>query len=145
MLLAGRRINDRMGVYAASKLVREMIRQDIKIKGSRVLVMGLTFKENCPDLRNTRVVDIIAELKGNGVRVDVHDPWADAAQAQKEYGLDLVENPQSRRYDGLILAVAHTAFHMMGAEKIKTFGITALSPLLDIKGILPKSEGIFRL
>lgn len=145
MLLAGRRINDRMGVYAASKLVREMIRQDIKIKGSRVLIMGLTFKENCPDLRNTRVVDIIAELRDHGIKVDVHDPWADAAQAQKEYGLNLVENPQSRRYDGLILAVAHTAFHVMGAEIIKKFGMTALSPILDIKGILPKGEGIFRL
>lgn len=148
VVLAGRRINDGMGAYVATKLVREMIRQDIKIKGSRVLVMGLTFKENCPDLRNTRVVDIIDELQRYGINVDVHDTWADAAEAREEYGLDLIETPQAGTYDGVMLAVAHDVFRDTGSETIvrlcrgHTQGNYAI---LDIKGILGKGVGISQL
>ena len=148
VVLAGRRINGGMGAYVATKLVREMIRQDIKIKGSRVLVMGLTFKENCPDLRNTRVVDIIDELQSYGINVDVHDSWADAAEAREEYGLDLIETPQAGTYDGVMLAVAHDVFRDTGSETIARLcrghkqGNYAI---LDIKGILGKGVGISQL
>jgi len=145
VVLAGRRINDGMGAYLATKLLREMIRKEIKIKGSRVLVMGLTFKENCPDLRNTRVVDIIVELQGYGIEVDVYDPWADAAEAKSEYGLDLVKTPVSGTYDGLILAVAHMEFRDMGGEAIRALCVQEMAPIFDIKGLMPRAKDIFRL
>ena len=110
VILAGRRINDGMGAYVAGQLVKAMLKRRIQVDGARVLVLGLTFKENCPDLRNTRVVDVVSELQDYGIQVDVHDPWTNADEARHEYGLDLVQTPQDGGYDGIILAVAHDQF-----------------------------------
>ncbi|SEK69985.1 UDP-N-acetyl-D-galactosamine dehydrogenase [Roseovarius nanhaiticus] len=136
VVLAGRRINDGMGAYFAGKLVREMIAKDVKVRGARVLVMGLTFKENCPDLRNTRVVDIIAELEGYGIKVDVHDPWVDRDEAMAEYGLNMVDTPEKAAYDALMLAVAHDVFREMGATALHEFCHAEDAPVVDIKGVL---------
>ena len=117
VILAGRRINDGMGAYVASQLVKAMLKRRVHVDGARVLILGLTFKENCPDLRNTRVVDVVAELRDYGVHVDVHDPWVDAADVQKEYGLALVTTPEPEAYDGVILAVAHDSYREAGATR----------------------------
>jgi len=122
VILAGRRINDGMGAYVAGQLVKTMLKRRIQIDGSRVLVLGLTFKENCPDLRNTRVVDVVAELRDYGVVVDVHDPWVDPAEAQKEYGLALVESPEPQAYDGVVLAVAHDSYRDAGITALRKYG-----------------------
>jgi UDP-N-acetyl-D-glucosamine/UDP-N-acetyl-D-galactosamine dehydrogenase len=122
VILAGRRINDAMGAYVASQMVKALLKRRIQVDGARVLVLGLTFKENCPDLRNTRVVDVVAELREYGVIVDVHDPWADPASAQHEYGLDLTTAPQPGTYDGIILAVAHEVYREKGAAAIRELG-----------------------
>ncbi|MCZ8172921.1 MAG: Vi polysaccharide biosynthesis UDP-N-acetylglucosamine C-6 dehydrogenase TviB, partial [Brevundimonas sp.] len=121
VILAGRRMNDGIGVYVAGQLVKAMIARRIQVDGARVLVMGLTFKENCPDSRNTRVVDVIAELKSFGCVVDVHDPWVNADEARTEYGLELVETPSPGSYDALVLAVAHRQFREAGAETFRSF------------------------
>lgn len=145
VVLAGRRINDGMGAYVAGKLVRQMIHEDLKIKGSKVLVMGLTFKENCPDLRNTRVVDVIAELESYGIVVDVYDPWADADEARKEYNIELIEPPQEEGYDAMILTVAHTEFRNLTVDAIRKLGVQKFPPILDIKGVMPDGKGISRI
>ncbi|WP_416916230.1 MAG: Vi polysaccharide biosynthesis UDP-N-acetylglucosamine C-6 dehydrogenase TviB [Roseicyclus sp.] len=121
VILAGRRINDGMGAYVASQMVRALIKKGISVLGARVLVLGLTFKENCPDLRNTRVVDVINELRSYGVDVDVHDPWVDHEAAIHEYGIEMCD-AQGHEYDGIIMAVAHDEFKKMGAEGIRSFG-----------------------
>lgn len=144
VVLAGRRINDAMGTYVANRLVREMIVRDITIKGARVLVLGLTFKENCPDLRNTRVVDIISELEDYGMTVDSHDPWASAEEAQHEYDIALVE-PEESTYDAIVLAVAHDEYRTMGLSGIRKFMRSAASPLFDLKGILDDRSETIRL
>ncbi len=144
VVLAGRRINDAMGNYVANRLVREMIVRDIAIKGARVLVLGLTFKENCPDLRNTRVVDIIAELEGYGMTVDSHDPWASADEARHEYGIALVD-PAEAAYDAIILAVAHDEYRASGLPGIMKFARSEQSPLFDLKGILNDRDATIRL
>jgi UDP-N-acetyl-D-galactosamine dehydrogenase len=144
VVLAGRRINDGMGAYVVSRTVREMIARDIAIKGARVLVMGLTFKENCPDLRNTRVVDILAELDGYGMQVDVHDPWVDADEAQREYGLTMTPTPQTGAYDAVIVAVAHQEF--MASDAVAVTDYTKPEAVIfDVKAVLPRAEGILRL
>jgi UDP-N-acetyl-D-glucosamine/UDP-N-acetyl-D-galactosamine dehydrogenase len=143
VVLAGRRINDGMGAYVASRLVREMINRDIPVKGSRVLVMGLTFKENCPDLRNTRVVDVISELKDFGINVDVHDPWANATEAMAEYGIKLVE-PKNAVYDGVVVAVGHKEF-CSGRSEILNAVDTENSIIFDLKGILKENQSTIRL
>src|SRR5690606_9322979 len=109
VILAGRRTNDGMGAYVANEVIRLMLRKGINPVGARILVLGLAFKENCPDLRNTRVVDIIRELQGYNARVDVHDPWVDAGEATREYGVALT-TPQPGIYDSIVLAVNHDAF-----------------------------------
>ena len=144
VILAGRRINDVMGGYIARELIKEMIRRDAHIMGARVLVMGLTFKENCPDLRNTKVVDIIAELKSYGADVDVWDPWVDSAEAHEEYGLDLVAQPQAGAYDAIVLAVAHKEFIEMGADAIRALGKAGLI-VFDVKSALPLGKAELRL
>ena len=103
IILAGRRINDGMGAYVAGQLVKAMLKRRLQVDGARVLILGLTFKENCPDLRNTRVIDVIAELREYGVHVDVHDPWVDAAEASRNMGWTLITTPEPRAYDGVIL------------------------------------------
>jgi UDP-N-acetyl-D-galactosamine dehydrogenase len=144
MILAGRRINDNMGQYVVSQLIKNMINADINPKSSRVLILGLTFKENCPDLRNTRVVDIVSELKTYGSTVDVHDPWVDAAEAQSEYGIDLVAEPEAGAYDAIVIAVGHHQFVSLGADGIRSFGKPS-SLVYDIKYVLPQGAADDRL
>lgn len=145
IVLAGRRINDAMGEYVAMKLVREMVRRNIDMRSARVLVLGLTFKENTPDLRNTRVVDIIHELTSFGVDVDVHDPWADAGEAVEEYGIELVESPDKGRYDAIVLAVGHINFQELGINGIRSFGLKDACVVYDLKSILPRGAADLRL
>lgn len=136
MILAGRRINDNMALYVADRILRLMMRAGIQVRGSRVLVLGLTFKENCPDIRNTKVVDLVRELADVGVQVDVHDPWVDAAEAQAEYGIAPVAEPAAGAYDAVVLAVAHREFRALGAAGVRAFGAET-SVVYDIKHILP--------
>jgi UDP-N-acetyl-D-galactosamine dehydrogenase len=144
MILAGRRINDNMGQYVVSQLIKNMIAANISPKSSRVLVLGLTFKENCPDLRNTRVVDIVSELGTYGATVDVHDPWVSPAEAKAEYGIDLVINPEASAYDAVLIAVGHRQFEALGAEGIRRFGKPS-SLVYDIKYVLPQGAADDRL
>ena len=136
MILAGRRINDNMSLYVASQVVKKMLTKEIQPSGARVLVLGLTFKENCPDLRNTKVVDIVSELASYGMHIDVHDPWVDAAEARNEYGLDLIDTPDQGAYDAVIIAVAHDEFRALGVDGIHAF-CKDPSVLYDIKYVLP--------
>ncbi|TQQ01100.1 Vi polysaccharide biosynthesis UDP-N-acetylglucosamine C-6 dehydrogenase TviB, partial [Vibrio cholerae] len=144
MILAGRRLNDGMGQYVVSQLVKKMLKKRIHVEGANVLVMGLTFKENCPDLRNTKVVDIISELKDYNINVDIIDPWCSSAEAQHEYGLSLCEQPKINHYDAIIMAVAHGAFREMGAEVIRALGKEECV-LYDLKYILDKQNVDMRL
>lgn len=145
IILAGRRLNDSMGAYVASQLVKAMTKKGLPVKGARVLVMGLTFKENTPDLRNTRVVDIIAELEDYGIVVDVHDPWADPDDARAHCGFDLVAEPDAEAYDGIVLAVAHRQFKALDAAAIRRFGRSGGCVLYDLKNVLPKGTSDLRL
>lgn len=144
IILAGRRLNDGMGAYVASQLVKAMLKKRIHVEGSRVLVLGLTFKENCPDLRNTKVVDIIRELQEYGVRVDCYDPWINPDEAQHEYGITPVTSLENSTYDGVVLAVAHKQFAEMGVERIRELG-RAEHVLYDLKYVLPRSASDIRL
>lgn len=146
IILAGRRLNDGMGAYVVSQLVKAMMRRKIQVDGARILVMGLTFKENCPDLRNTRVVDIVAELKEYNCQVDVFDPWISAAEAEREYGINPINTLPSGDgcYDGIVLAVAHHQFKEMGAKAIRALGKKA-HVLYDLKYILPAEATDLRL
>ncbi|MEH8021242.1 Vi polysaccharide biosynthesis UDP-N-acetylglucosamine C-6 dehydrogenase TviB [Rheinheimera metallidurans] len=144
VILAGRRINDSMGRYVVSELVKAMIKRSIQVNGAKVLVMGLTFKENCPDIRNTKVVDILTELKEYGVQADVYDPWVDSAAAEHEYGITLINQPQQNTYDGVILAVGHKQFKDLGAAGIRA--LTKVdSVLYDLKYVLSAAESDLRL
>ena len=136
MILAGRRINDNMSLYVASQVVKLMLKKSIQPSSAKVLILGLAFKENCPDVRNTKVVDIVSELASYGASVDVHDPWCDAKEAKHEYDLDLVADPNKGAYDVVIIAVAHDEFRALGADGIKAFG-KETSVLYDIKYVLP--------
>ena len=144
IILAGRRLNDNMGAYVANQLIKAMIKSRIHIEGSRVLVMGLTFKENCPDLRNTRVVDIVAELQDYHCTVDVYDPWVSVAEAEQEYAISPVEHPDVAAYDGIILAVAHHQFKAMGVLAIRGFG-RSNHVLYDLKYLFPADATDMRL
>ncbi len=137
VILSGRRINDGMGSHVAQRVIKLMIQRRIHVAQSKVLVLGLAFKENCPDLRNTRVVDVIAELRSYHADVDVYDPWADAAEARHEYGLDLVDAPASGQYDAIILAVAHRQFIEMGAARVRALGKPGCV-VFDVKQVLPR-------
>lgn len=144
IILAGRRLNDSMGVYVVAQLVKAMTKKRLQVEGARVLVMGLTFKENCPDLRNTRVVDIVAELKDYNCEVDVYDPWVDAAEAQHEYEVTPISAPKPGNYDAIILAVAHQQFKEMGAAAIRALG-KPNAVLYDLKYVLDPQESDLRL
>ncbi|MCG9544441.1 Vi polysaccharide biosynthesis UDP-N-acetylglucosamine C-6 dehydrogenase TviB [Vibrio sp. Isolate33] len=144
MILAGRRLNDGMGQYVVSQLVKAMMKKRIHVEGANVLVMGLTFKENCPDLRNTKVVDIVAELKEYNINVDIVDPWCSNVEAQHEYGLTLSEEPQQGDYDAIIMAVSHDEFKAMGVNKIRALGKPA-HVLYDLKYVLDKESVDMRL
>lgn len=137
MILAGRRINDNMGIYVAGSVVRLMVLKGILLPQSRILIMGITFKENCPDVRNTRVVDVIAELQTYGATVDVYDPWASSAEVEEEYGVHITNDlPGKGQYDGIVIAVAHREFAAMKPEDIRALG-KSIHVLYDIKNVLP--------
>jgi len=144
IILAGRRLNDGMGAYVVAQLVKTMSRKRIHSDGARVLVMGLTFKENCPDLRNSRVIDVIQELQNYHAQVDVYDPWVDAKEAQHEYGITPITAPQPGAYDAIILAVAHRQFKDLGIEKIRSFGKDP-HVIYDIKYLFPADQTDMRL
>lgn len=145
LILAGRRLNDSMGEYVASQLVKAMTKKGLAILGARVLILGLTFKENTPDLRNSRVTDIIRELEDYGIRVDVHDPWADPTEALREYGVALVREPSAGDYDGLVVAVAHQQFKELQAARIRAFGKPGGHVLYDLKYVLSQDDSELRL
>jgi UDP-N-acetyl-D-galactosamine dehydrogenase len=136
MILAGRRINDSMAQYVVAQVIKRMLRSRIQPLDSKVLVLGLAFKENCPDVRNTKVVDIVAELTAYGAKVDVWDPWVDPEEARREYGIDMIHAPRERAYDVVILAVAHDEFRNLGSDGIRAF-CNPNSILYDIKYVLP--------
>lgn len=136
MILAGRRLNDNMGSYVVSQVVKLMLKKRLHISGARILIMGLTFKENCPDLRNTRVTDMIGELTDYGAEIDVFDPWVDKDEAVQEYGIRPIEQPDNHRYDAIILAVKHRQFVELGIDRIRAYGKTE-HVLYDIKYTFP--------
>lgn len=144
MVLAGRRINDGMGAYIASQFVKAMLKRQIRVKGARVLIMGLTFKENCPDLRNTRVTDIINELADYNIELEVYDPWVDSQAARDEYAIEVVNELQADSYDGVILAVGHREFIAMGSERICALG-RKNRVIYDLKNMLPIEASELRL
>lgn len=144
IILAGRRLNDSMGSYVVAQLVKAMTKKRIQVDGARVLVMGLTFKENCPDLRNTRVIDIFTELKEYNCAVDVYDPWVTVEAAQKEYGITPIAEANTGTYDAILLAVAHRQFKDMGGAAIRALG-KPTSVLYDLKYVLSAQESDLRL
>ncbi len=139
IILAGRRLNDNMGYYIVSQVVKLMLNRRIHVNEAKILMMGLTFKENCPDLRNTRVVDMIKELNSYGAKVDVYDPWVDGKETQHEYGITPIDQPRPNTYDAIILAVKHDQFVQMGEEKIRALG-KENHVLYDIKYVLSSDK-----
>src|SRR5690606_26759695 len=139
MTLAGRRINDNMSIYVAERITQLMIRKRIHVKGARIPVMGLTCKENCPDIRTSKVVDVIRELQKFGAKVDVYDPWVDAKEAEHEYGIKPIRAPSKGKYDAIVLAVGHQQFRDMGISAIRAL---ARKPhvLYDIKYVFPADK-----
>lgn len=144
VILAGRRLNDGMGAYVVAQMVKAMTRKGIQINSARVLVMGLAFKENCPDLRNTRVIDIVNELKEYNCIVDIYDPWVSINESFAEYGVTPISHPNPDTYDGLILAVAHEQFRKMGARNIRKLG-KSNNILYDLKYVLSADDSDLRL
>ena len=144
IILAGRRLNDSMGEHVAMRVVKLMISRNIQPSGARVLVLGLTFKENCPDVRNTKVADVVRELKSFGCKVDVHDPWASSAEAEHEYGISLIEQPKAGTYDAIVVAVAHKEYVELGVNGIRRLG-SPNTVVFDIKHVLPKEASDGRL
>ncbi|WP_180011071.1 Vi polysaccharide biosynthesis UDP-N-acetylglucosamine C-6 dehydrogenase TviB [Acinetobacter sp. YH16055] len=144
IILAGRRLNDGMGAYVVTQLVKAMLKKRIQVEDAKVLILGLSFKENCPDIRNTRIIDIVKELQEYHVNVDVYDPWVDAAEAVHEYGIQPVQMPAQGEYDAVILAVAHEQFKDMGVDAIRALG-KADHVLYDLKYVLSQAESDLRL
>ena len=144
IILAGRRLNDGMGEYNTEKFTRLMTGRRIHVVDSNILVMGLTFKENCPDLRNTRVIDIIYEFKLLNANVEVYDPWIDQQEASKEYGVTMIDEPKKGHYDAIILAVSHQQFKELSTATIRSYG-KPVHVLYDVKYLLPASETDGRL
>ncbi|MEX0351243.1 MAG: nucleotide sugar dehydrogenase [Paracoccaceae bacterium] len=144
VILAGRRINDNMSRHVVAELIKLMLERKINPSTARVLVMGFTFKENCTDIRNTRVADILTELQDYSVTVDLHDPWADADAVRQEYGFDVIADPEPGSYDAIVVAVGHREFVEMGAREIRALGRPE-AVLFDIKGVFDKTEADLRL
>lgn len=144
IILAGRRLNDSMGTYVVTQLVKGMIKKKIQVEGAKVLVLGLSFKENCPDIRNTKIIDIVHELKEYHMDVDVYDPWVDASEAEHEYAITPVQSVKADTYDAVILAVAHNQFKEMGVTEIRALGKTN-HVLYDLKYVLETAESDIRL
>lgn len=139
VILSGRRINDNMGGFIAGQVIQKMTKNRTHVVDSKILMMGLTFKENCPDLRNTRVTDIIEALESYNANVDVYDPWVNAQEALDEYGVKIIDEPAAGEYDAIILAVAHEQFVAMGVDKLRAFGKPG-AILYDVKALLPKDQ-----
>ena len=139
MILAGRRLNDEMGKYVADRVIKLMLQRKIEVSGAKILIMGLSFKENCPDLRNTKVIDIIEEFRDYGLEVEVYDPWVDPEDARLEYGIEIIPFPAEHEYDGVVLAVGHRDFVNMPIEQIRSF-MKDQAILFDVKNILPSQE-----
>jgi len=144
ILLACRRINDAMGKHVASQVIKLMIQRGMTIAGARILILGITFKENCPDLRNTRVIDLAHEFSDYGAVVDIHDPCADREHASSEYGVELLVQPQAGTYDAIIVAVSHDEFRALGADGLRRLG-NGRAVIYDIKGMFPKDAVDARL
>jgi len=144
IILAGRRLNDGMGAYVVSQLIKAMAQKSIRFDGAKVLVMGLAFKENCPDIRNTRVVDIVNQLQEYGISVDVYDPLVCSEEAEEQYKITPLKSPSDSAYDAVILAVAHTVFKDLGFKQIRAFGKTN-SVLYDLKYIFKADQSDLRL
>ena len=144
IILAGRRLNDGMGTYVVSQLIKRMLQNKIHVNECNVLIMGFAFKENCPDIRNTRIVDIIEELRDFNCNVDVYDPWVSPVDARHEYGLELVGYPRAGAYDAIVLAVRHEDILSLGAEQIRRFG-KEKHVLYDLKNVLPRHQSDLRL
>lgn len=139
MILAGRRLNDNMALYVADQITKLMASKRIHVNGARALVLGITFKENCPDIRNSKVVDVVRELQKNGAEVDIYDPWADNAEVKHEYGLKVIRNLEPRRYDAAVVAVAHKEFRDLGAEGVRKL-CKKSHVLYDIKHVFTAAE-----
>jgi UDP-N-acetyl-D-galactosamine dehydrogenase len=144
VILSGRRINDGMGKYVVGQLIKSLLKKRIHIEQADILIMGFTFKENCPDLRNTRVIDIVHELQDFGVNTHVYDPWVSSEEAQHEYGIELIAKPELDKYDAIILAVSHDQFKQMSIEQIKQYG-KANSVIYDLKYLFPATQTDIRL
>ncbi|MDM1270391.1 Vi polysaccharide biosynthesis UDP-N-acetylglucosamine C-6 dehydrogenase TviB [Acinetobacter indicus] len=144
IILAGRRLNDGMGAYVVTQLVKAMIKKKIQVEGAKVLVLGLSFKENCPDIRNTKIIDIVNELQEYNIQADVYDPWVDTQEAQHEYGITPIASLEQGQYDAVILAVAHEQFKAMGATDIRALAKPE-HILYDLKYVLEQSESDLRL
>ena len=144
IILAGRRLNDGMGAYVVTQLVKSMVKKKIQVEGAKVLVLGLSFKENCPDIRNTRIIDIVKELEEYHIDVDVYDPWVSTIEAESEYGITPVPTLNAQTYDAVILAVAHEQFKVMGADAIRALGKES-HVLYDLKYVLDQAESDLRL
>ncbi|WP_180178361.1 Vi polysaccharide biosynthesis UDP-N-acetylglucosamine C-6 dehydrogenase TviB [Acinetobacter sp. YH01005] len=144
IILAGRRLNDGMGAYVVTQLVKAMLKKRIQVEDAKVLILGLSFKENCPDIRNTRIIDIVKELKEYHIDADVYDPWVDATEAEHEYGISPVQALENGKYDAVILAVAHEQFKAMGADAIRALGKSE-HVLYDLKYVLSQAESDLRL
>lgn len=144
IILAARRLNDRMGEYIATQLIKEMVKKRIQVVGSRILIMGLSFKENCPDIRNTKIVDMVKALKEYELDLDIYDPWVDSKDASKEYGFEPIKELGTIKYDAIVLAVAHDQFKLMQLEDFKKIGKESLV-LYDLKYILDINQVTMRL
>ena len=144
IILAARRLNDRMGEYVATQLIKEMVKQRIQVVGSKILVMGLSFKENCPDIRNTKIVDMVKALKEYDLDLDIYDPWVDPLDAAKEYGIDPVSSLANAKYDAIVLAVAHDQFKQMSIDEFKAVAKEKYV-LYDLKYILNHTDVDIRL
>ena len=140
VILSGRRVNDNMGIFVANKLIKLLIKKGHKVEGSKVLILGITFKENCPDIRNSRVIDVYQELKEFGVELDVYDPWASKHEVKEEYDITLLDNLMDK-YDGILLAVSHNEFNLLNLENFKNNN----GVIFDIKGVLEKESVDARL
>lgn len=144
VILAGRKLNDSMGKYVANRLTSELESRAIRVEGVRILVLGLTFKENCPDIRNTRAIDIVTELKAKNCAVDVYDPWVDEREVAREFGFSTISELPEGRYDGIVIAVAHNEFKNMGADRIRSLG-KASAVIYDLKYVLTQDQSDLRL
>ena len=144
IILAGRNLNDSMSAKVAKKLVDEMLKKTINIQNSKVLIFGITFKENCPDIRNTKVVDLILELSKFGIEVHCYDPWADPVEVENNYGIKMIDEPLENSYDGIVLAVAHDTFKLLKQNEIRKYGLKK-HILYDLKYLLPADSADLRL